>query len=198
MPGMTSGSSDQGMKHIMVGLDETTSALSAHLGSGPATPLTMMPGHGVDYTPDKFDVLQDVYFNAQFGWLPEGFIAVPLDASVWIMRTAVSQPAGSTFRVYEAGRGTEMPSWTMEPIYSSDGFRWQWDGIMQHDYYTTDRAGSYAMSFEVYIGDAVGDPIAGYVPANVTLDFIAVPEPTGLAVGLLAVGAATAIRSRRS
>lgn len=45
----------------------------------------------------------------------------------------------------------------MNEIYTHDGFRWQWDRAMQHDYYTANKAGSYAMEFKVYVGDSERD-----------------------------------------
>ena len=52
----------------------------------------MMSGLGVDYTPEKFDVLENVYFNAQYGWLPDGYYRSPAMANttIWMVRTAAS------------------------------------------------------------------------------------------------------------
>ena len=137
MPPMTSGSGDAGMKHAGVGLSDTV--LTVHYDATPAVPLTMTSGHGVDYTPGKFDVLEDVYFNAQYGWLPNGFISLPTDRALWIERTSATQPADSTFKVYEAGNGMNnvsgegMMNWTMNEIHAANDDIWQWDGVMQHE-----------------------------------------------------------------
>ena len=196
LPGMTSGIGDQGMKHIGVGMSGT--ALFIHydpVPPSPAVPLTMMSGHGIDYDPDKFNVLEDVYYNAQYGWNPYGLIGLPSNLSIWIERTGVTQPAGSTFMVYEAGMGSEMAIWTMNELYAANGDKWQWDGAMQHDFYTADLLGSYTMSFNVYVGDAAGVPDAGYTPTSTTLEFTVVPEPA--TIGLTALAAACLFMRRR-
>lgn len=190
MPPMTSGSGDGGMKHA--GIGQTGTVLTVHYDATPVVPLTMISGHGVDYTPDKFDVLEDVYFNAQYGWLPDGFISLPADLAIWIERTGATQPAGSTFKVYEAGNGMMIPgegmmNWTMNESYAANGDRWQWDGVMQHDYYTADLAGSYTMSFDVYVGDFSGVPDVSFTPVSTTFAFTVVPEPTTLAIALLGI-----------
>ncbi|MEM9658061.1 MAG: hypothetical protein AAF961_06845 [Planctomycetota bacterium] len=187
-PGLTSGSGDagdNGMKHANVALDGTE--LSVHIADPPATPVAMTSGHGVDYAPDKFDVLEGVYFNAQYGWLPGGILSPPDGAAVWIRRTAASYPDGAAFRVYEGGNMMEgMDAWSMEEIYANDGDVWRWDGLMQHDYYTVDMPGDYSMSFEIYFGDSAGTPIAGYSPAVARFEFTAIPEPSSVALALAA------------
>lgn len=192
MPGMTSGSGDNGMKHALVSQLDT--ALNAHIEVPPATPVVMMSAFGVDYTPAKFDVLENRFFNAQYGWLPSGFFTLPSGSSLWIERTGMTKPAGSTFKVYEAGMGNQMMSWTMNEIYSGDGFRWQWDGVMQHDFYVADVPGSYSMLFTVYVGDSAGNPWPGYTPASTSFEFLAVPEPASI---LLMLVGGIAICSRR-
>lgn len=192
MPGMTNGDGNvahNGMKHANVSL--TGTVVDVHIGDPPPAPVTMMSGFGIDYTPTKFDVLENVYFNAQYGWVTSGIVSPPAGSSVWIKRTGATQPVGSAFHVYEGGMGMEMAIWTMNEIYATDGALWQWDGMMQHDYYTADRPGDYSMSFEVYVGDSTGTPLVGYTPGTATFQFTAVPEP-GTAVlalcALLALG----------
>ncbi|MAT68619.1 MAG: hypothetical protein CMJ58_03770 [Planctomycetaceae bacterium] len=199
MPPMTSGSGDAGMKHALISLTGTT--LHVHVSEppeGPASPVEMMSGHGADYEPARFDVLEGKFFNAQHGWLADGFISLPTDRAIWIERTAATQPPGAEFRVYEAGSGMTaipgegMPFWTLDEIYATDGDSWQWDGVMQHDYYTGDLPGDYAMSFRVYVGDLSGAEDITYTPATATFQFHVVPEPAAWALaGLAAVGWAT-------
>ncbi len=168
-----------GMKHALV--SQHGAGLSIHVADTPPAPVTMMSGIGSDYTPDKFAVLESVYFNAQYGWLPDGFFSLPADTSIWIERTAASQPVGATFLVYEAGNMSEgMATWTMNEVYSHDGARWQWDGLMQHDYFTADLPGEYAMTFRVYVGDHQGVPRTDFEAAETTFFFRVVPEPTYL------------------
>lgn len=200
MPGMTSGSMQNGMKHAEV--SQAGSTLSVHVAEppldiAPPSPVVMRSGYGADFMhspqagdsfpdPNKFDVLEDVFFNAQYGWLPQGFFNLPAGSFLWIERTNAVQPAGSNFQVYEAGNGAEgMGAWSMNAIYTHDGFRWQWDGAMQHDYYTADLPGQYSMSFSVYVGDSMGEPLGSFTPANATLEFQVVPEPSSLLLGVL-------------
>jgi hypothetical protein len=186
MPSMTNGDGNvahNGMKHAGVSLHDGT-LIHMHLSIAPPAPVTMMSGFGVDYTPAKFDVLENTYFNAQYGWVVEGIVSLPAGSSIWMKRTAATQPVGSAFHVYEAGMGMEMAMWTMNEIYATDGALWQWDGMMQHDYYTADRPGDYSMSFEVYVGDSTGTPLVGYTPGTATFQFTTVPEP-GTAVLML-------------
>lgn len=193
MPGMTGGSGDNGMKHALV--SQAGSTLSVHIDTPPATPVVMMSGASQDYTPSKFDVLEDVHFNAQYGWLPDGFVSLPAERSIWIERTSATQPAGSAFKVFEAGNGMEgMAAWSMNEIYSHDGFRWQWDGVMQHDYYTASRPGDYEMAFTIYVGDASGIPDPNYVAASAALQFRAIPEPATFGVALWGLMWASALK----
>lgn len=198
-PPMTNGGdvSNNGMRHLNVAI--SGSVLSIHSTSPPVTPLTMMSSHGIDYSPDKFNVLEDVYFNAQNGWLPDGlFTELPAEGAIWIKRTSASQPVGGRLRVFEGGNMTEgMDAWTMSELYAFDGATWRWDGAMQHDYYTADMPGAYAMSFEVYVGDGNGDPIAGYEPASTTVNFVAVPEPAALTLVGVAGSLLVMIQRRR-
>ena len=192
MPPMTSGSGDAGMKHAGIHLHDVDNELEIHYDATPEVPLTMMSGHGADYTPSKFDVLEDVYFNAQYGWLPNGFISLPADRAIWIERTGATQPAGSTFRVYEAGNGMMIPgegmmNWTMDEIHAANGDIWQWDGVMQHDYYTADMPGSYSMSFDVYVGDLSGVADTAFAPTSTIFEFSVVPEPTTFALAMLGI-----------
>ncbi|MCA9189621.1 MAG: hypothetical protein R3E01_06650 [Pirellulaceae bacterium] len=193
MPPLTNGDGDathNGMKHALV--SQAGNALAVHVSDPPPTPVVMTSGFGVDYTPDKFNVLENVYFNAQHGWLPDGPFNLPADSAIWIERTGATQPAGSTFRVYDGGNGSEgMAVWTMDELYTSNGFRWKWDGVMQHDYFTADSAGDYSMSFHVYVGDLQGNPLTSMTGADATFQFRVVPEPPMMS--LLAVVTVTAI-----
>lgn len=189
MPGMTNGDGDpanNGMKHSLVAFGQGASEISVHAEEPPATPVTMASGFGVNYA-SEFDVLEDRYFNSQYGWLPGGILVPPAGSEVWIKRSGKTMPDGATLKVYEGGRGMEMASWTMDELYANDGDIWLWDRVMQHDLYVADKPGQYTMSFEVYFGDAVtGEPMLGYAPGAVTFAFNAVPSPTSLALLTLA------------
>lgn len=199
MPGMTNGdgtTANNGMKHASISLEDTT--LSVHVDAPPATPVTMMSGYGVDFEPGKFDVLENVNFNAQYGWVPSGLFSPPFGAGIWIKRTAATQPAGSVFRVYEGGNMTEgMAAWTMNEIYTHDGFTWSWDGAMQHDYYVADKVGDYSMSLDIYVGDSSGVPLDGYTPGSATFEFRVVPEPSAWLLAVLGMAVVVLVGRRR-
>ncbi|MCO6042572.1 hypothetical protein NG895_01500 [Aeoliella sp. ICT_H6.2] len=200
MPGMTNGDgnpANNGMKHILVSLDGTD--LAVHVAEPPATPVTMMSGMGHDYAM-SFEVLENHYFNAQYGWLQELPIVPPAASDVWIKRTGATMPGGATFRVFEGGMGMDMGSWTMNQIHTEAAEAWKWDRDMQHDLYVADLPGEYSMSFEVYLGDATtGEPLAGYGSATTTLYFTTpVPEPSCAALAGVAVLAVVGCRWRKS
>ena len=186
-PPMTSGSGDAGMKHAGVTLAGVV--LGVAIPEPPASPVVMTDhGFNNNYTATKFDVLEGVYYNAQHGWNPEGFINLPSDRFIWIERTGATQPSGATLQVYEGGNmiSETMGDWTMQEIYLSNGEIWQWDGFMQHDYFTADRVGDYSMSFKVYVGNASGVEDITYTPAAATFEFSVVPEPSSLAISCFA------------
>ena len=182
-PPNTSGSGDAGMKHAAVTFSGTEVGVS--IAATPGSPVVMTDdGFGKDFTAPKFDVLEDVYYNSQHGWNPNGFLSLPAERSIWMKRTGATQPAGSTFKVYEGGN--TMGDWTMTEIYAADGDIWEWDAVMQHDYFTADIPGTYSMSFEVYVGDSFGVADTAYTSAAATFDFVAVPEPSTLVLALMA------------
>ena len=186
-PPNTSGSGDAGMKHAAVTFSD--SAVGVSIAATPSSPVVMTDdGFGKDFTAPKFDVLEDVYYNAQHGWNPDAFLSLPAEHSLWIKRTGATQPAGSTFKVYEGGNmiAETMGDWSMTEIYAADGDIWQWDAVMQHDYFTADIPGAYSMSFEVYVGDSSGVADTAYTPATATFAFSVVPEPSTLVLALLA------------
>lgn len=192
MPANTSGTGVNGMIHARVGL--VGQELSVSIDSSPPSPVIMASGYGVDYTPDMFNVLENKYFNAQYGWLPNGFISLPANRTLWIERTGVVAPAGASLHVYEAGMAMELASWTMSEIYAADGDKWQWDGAMQHDYYVADKPGSYSMQFKVYVGDSSGVQDLAYPPATTALSFVALPEPSTAALAIIVAMAAMGMR----
>jgi hypothetical protein len=75
----------------------------------------------------------------------------------------------------------------MDEIHTSDGEIWQWDGVMQHDYYAVDMPGSYSMMFDVYVGDLSGVRDTDYTPVSTTFRFTVVPEPATLALAMLGI-----------
>lgn len=186
-PGQTSGSGDYGMKHAAVTL--TGNTLGVTVPAPPASPVVMTDhGFSNDYTAPKFSVLENVYYNAQHGWNADSFVTLPSDRFLWIERTGVTQPSGSTFQVYDGGNmiSETMDDWAMTQIYLTNGEIWQWDGDMQHDYFTADTVGSYSMSFKLYVGDASGVEDTSFYSSAATFEFSVVPEPSSLALSCFA------------
>jgi hypothetical protein len=156
---------------------------------------------------DDFDgaasVLNHTSYNAQFGWLANGFISLPPSSGVFV-RTVSSSVH---LRVY----GQD----SFAPILGTDGSSdvWQWDGRMTHNWYSSDVVGPHRAVYEVFVGDALGNPLDGWVSGLVEINFEPyrdlpgsvrvldgasfglVPAPGAL--GVLGIGALIGVRRRR-
>lgn len=143
------------MKHVFITLGDD--AVSVSLEGDPSERLWLQD-YGQVYAPPA-DVLDGSGYNAQYGWLAGGFVSPPPGAGIWIER--VEQTEG--LRTYQA--------LTFVPIFGTEGtpFRWQWDGTMTHNWYAVDECGKYEATYDVYVGDAMGEPVAGFLAARVTL-----------------------------
>lgn len=106
-------------------------------------------------------VLNDLGYNAQFGWLANGFISLPPASGIFV-RTLAMSPHLS---VFEQG--------SFDPIFgtqeSSD--TWQWDGTMIHNWYATEVHGPHFARYEVFVGDLSGDPLDGFQSGFIDLNF---------------------------
>ena len=104
-------------------------------------------------------VLNGTGYNAQFGWLANGFINLPGDATMWV--EAIEQTDG--LRTHEQG--------TFQPIFGTDGspLRWEWNGTMTHNWSSAFSTGDYAATYRVYVGYTDGTPYPGYTPGEITL-----------------------------
>ena len=124
-------------------------------------------------SPDDFtgpaDVLNHTGYNAQFGWLANGFISLPPSSGIFV-RTIASSPH---LDVYEET--------TFASILGTDGSSeiWQWDGTMTHNWYSTDTHGPHFARYEVFVGDILGNPLAGYTPGTIDLSFEYGPDLSG-------------------
>ncbi|HHN78113.1 MAG TPA: hypothetical protein ENK11_05485 [Phycisphaerales bacterium] len=151
------------MNHIMVHLN-TANEIEVTV-ENPGEMVFIDPGE--TYT-GAAAVLNGTRFNAQYGWLVSGLWAPPPGGFVYIDQI----DASPTLSVY-AGRAFGPYSF-MDPILgtgsSASGFAW--DGVMLHNYYAVTMPGHYSASYLVYIGDANGEPIAGYSPGEVTLGWV--------------------------
>jgi len=110
--------------------------------------------------PGSASVLNQMHYNAQFGWVVEGFWLPPLGSGVWIELT--DQTAG--LETYRGG--------TFEPIFTTAGSEraLPWNGVMLHNWYAASRSGMYEATYLVYLGDEqTGEPTPGFSGADITL-----------------------------
>lgn len=171
------------MKHIMVHLHGNM--LEGHVD--PIVPTPIMRDYGQVYTGNA-GVLSGTMYNAQYGWMVDGFWAPPVGSHLWIEQ--ITATAG--LRVYSGG--TMMNQGTFAPIFGTAGSsaRIMWSGSMLHNWYAVDQAGSFEATYRIYFGDAVGAPTPGYMADEVQLNWTAVPAP-----GTACVMALAAVLARR-
>lgn len=156
------------MKHLMVSFDgaDLHVMVDHHVG----TPI--MRDYGETYS-GAASALNGLMYNAQYGWMVEGFWSPPANASIWIEQT------DATAGLLAYSGGTMMNQGTFSPIFSTDGSspRIQWSGSMLHNWYATPTTGAHTATYVVYFGDQSGTPIPGYGYAEVTIDWVAVAPP---------------------
>ena len=114
-------------------------------------------------------VLNDTYYNAQYGWLVDGFWTPPQDSLLWI------QEIKATPGLLTYSGGNMMAPHTFDPIFGTDDspMSIQWDGAMLHNWYAATERGNYMAVYHLYFGDEEGNPTPGYDPAEVTLTWTA-------------------------
>lgn len=114
-------------------------------------------------SPDEFTgsaaVLSGMGYNAQFGWLANGFVSIPGNAGVFV-RTVSTSPFLSVYS--ESG---------FQPILGL-GDVWQWNGTMVHNWYATEVQGEHRARYEVFVGDLTGTPLTGWGSAEIELTFL--------------------------
>ncbi len=125
-------------------------------------------------------VLNDTGYNAQFGWLANGFVSIPPGSGIFVQRLASSPH----LNVYEQS--------TFASILGTDGSSdvWQWDGTMTHNWYSTDTHGDFFARYEVFVGDQSGNPLAGFTSSTIDLHFEYAPDLSGR-IGTINGGAAS-------
>ncbi|MFI4881198.1 MAG: GC-type dockerin domain-anchored protein [Phycisphaerales bacterium JB064] len=150
------------MKHIMVGMDG-----AQVMAMNPHAEAMELVDYGETY-PGAAAVLDGTAYNAQYGWMAMAGLELPAGASLWIELL----DATDGLMVYKGG--------TFEPLHGTDGstMAFQWDGRMLHNWWAATEVGSYQAGMLVYLGDASGEPIAGYEPGRVTLRWTYRPECT--------------------
>jgi len=175
------------MRHIMISLDSGTNTLTAMVDGGTAP--QELYTYAESYTPPA-DVLDGMFYNAQFGFLGDGFIDPGPGNFLYL--ELLSGTTG--LEVYEGGMRMMKASHTYAPIFGTAGSdtAWQWDATMQHHWFAADVLGSYQADFRVFVGDGAGQEDPAFIADTFTLHFNAVPAP-----GVLAPLALLAVRRRR-
>lgn len=177
------------MRHVMVSFDAMSNSLIAMVD--PMVPTPVMQNYSESYAGNT-GVLNGTMYNAQYGWMVEGFWAPPSGSFLWIEQLS----ADPGLLVYSGG--TMMNQGTFAPIFGTAGSlsRIQWNGAMLHNWYAATTPGDYTATYRVYFGDAGGVATPGYVEGGVVLNWTAVPAPGAAAV--LGLGGLLAVRRRRA
>jgi len=143
------------MSHVLVSLYQQRVYIS--LERPDEVPLTMRNYH--ERYSGNAGVLDRSGYNAQFGWLANGFISLPSDAAMWI--ESIDQTPG--LRAFEQG--------TFAPIFGTSGSStlWEWDGSMVHNWYSAFAIGDYTATYRVFVGELDGSPYPGFTGGQITL-----------------------------
>jgi hypothetical protein len=168
------------MKHIGVHLHGN--ALEAHVDHSVSTPL--LQNYGETYMGNA-SVLNGTMYNAQYGWMVEGFWSPPVGASLWI------EQIDATPGLQAYSGGTMMNPGTFAPIFGTAGSASaiQWSGSMLHNWYAVTAPGTYSATYRIFFADAFGVELSNYESDEVTLTWTAVPTPSALScLALLALG----------
>lgn len=144
------------MSHLLVSVFEQQVFLSFESPS--MSTVTMQYGDGFE---GGASVLNGTGYNAQFGWLANGFVSIPSGSGVFV-REVSSSPWLDVYS--ESG---------YQPILGTDGSSslWQWDGTMTHNWYSSDVHGTHRVEYEVFVGDASGNPLDGWTGGTIALEF---------------------------
>ncbi len=144
------------MLHLLVSQNGTTLAIDFETPVFGPLPLVRT---GDTYT-GPGSVLNGRGFNAQYGWLANGFFNLPFGSAVFVEADRVDR--GLAFH----------DAFSFEPILTTAGSSpvWAWTGVMTHNWVSATRPGVYEADLTVFVGDAqTGAPLAGWTGASVTL-----------------------------
>ncbi len=151
------------MSHLLVTVHQQTVYLT--LESPDMATVVMQDGAGYS-GPES--VLNGTGYNAQFGWLANGFISLPPGAGMFV-RTVSASPWISIYA--ESGFAPILGTGGSSPL-------WQWNGTMTHNWYATRVHGEHAVTHEVFVGDQSGTPLAGWTSGTIELRFVyGLPPP---------------------
>jgi hypothetical protein len=131
----------------------------------------------------RWAVLNGTAYSRVLGWYDEGTTGANGDNFydtyarelagnyLWIEKTGGS-PELKTYAISEAGD----PTAPYTPIFGTDGSptRWRWDGFMAHNVNAvaltalTASNQVFTATYRLYVGDAAGNPVAGYGETDTT------------------------------
>jgi hypothetical protein len=198
-------SAGNGMSHVNVGWNETTSTLETHVDFQPVDlkPLSLwQPGNTFDPTSPWYSALDPSQgaglFNSQYGWLAD---SASLPASLLGSRFLVEVVPGSATAGVEIYRSSYMGATQIfEPILGTNGSAssFQWTGSMLHPMIVmpSGSSGAAAVTFRFTITDRNYVPRAEYTPVDAAVTFNAIPEPSMPILALAGFGVML-IRRRR-
>jgi len=179
------------MMHLQVSLNNN--ALDVHLDTDLTDPVEMLSFPGETYD-GPAGVLDDQFYSDQYGWVLDGIVDPGIGNSIWIELT--DQTSG--LETYHGGMRSMIGMQDFNPLFGTDGSdtKWQWDGMMTHNWYAASALGDYDATYRLYIGDSTGNAVAGFSDASVTLNLRAVPTPSSLA--MLGLGSLVACPRKRA
>lgn len=193
-----------GMIHINVSLQGNTLFAVPEAGTPVIQPLAAWkPGDTFDAASPWYASLDPTQgaglFNSQFGLLIDAAVTDPLPAGSKIMVSWLSGSAGlQTFQ----WKNTTTQAFNGMLGSAGSPASWDWSTVnhgMMHPMFVmpAGAAGTATASLGFTLTDASGTALEGYQPAQTTLNFTVVPEPS--AVLLSAVGATVlGLKRRRS
>lgn len=150
------------MSHLLVTLHQQQLYISFE---SPSLSTVIMHDNDGDFT-GPASVLNGSGYNAQFGWMANGFISLPPSTGIFV-RTLSTSPH---LRVYQQS--------SFQPILGTDASSdtWQWDGTMTHNWYATTIHGPHLARYQLFVGDLWGNPLDTFTPATVDLHFLYGPD----------------------
>lgn len=153
------------MSHLLVTLFQNQLFVTFE---SPSMSTVTMQDAADDFT-GPASVLNNTGYNAQFGWLANGFIALPPNSAIFV-RTLAASPH---INIYDEA--------TFSPIRSTDTSDpvWQWDGTMTHNWYATQVHGTHRVRHEIFVADLDANPLDQYTSATVDLAFEYNPDLSG-------------------
>ena len=182
-----------GMIHINVAFNQASSSIT--IDPDPGTPdikplSAWKPGDTLDPASPWYATLDPTQaaglFNSQFGLLL--FNSDPLPASSKIMVGWVSGTPG--LEAYQ-WRNTEPQVFTGILGTGGSSTSWDWSSVahgMMHPLFVmpSGSGGTASATLSFTLADAGGVPLPGYTPAQTTLNFNVIPEPSALWMSALA------------